>query len=144
MKFNEAILKLEKYLHSIRKLKTYLSVDLILPTNWVFPKSMVDSLQVVQNEGQNGVIITSFVSTFTDSNKTLDIIFKLINYNLELEEKDRLLKSKVAELKEVFKTNKLEKLKTLEFRVPADDNELDDNMFLDESEKATEGVGVVE
>jgi hypothetical protein len=32
----------------------------------------------------------------------------------------------------------------LEFRVPADDNELDDNMFLDESEKATEGVGVVE
>jgi hypothetical protein len=49
-------------------------VDLILPTNWVFPKSMVDSLQVVQNEGQNGVIITSFVSTFTDSNKTLDII----------------------------------------------------------------------
>lgn len=144
MKFNEAILKLEKYLHSIRKLKAYLSVDLILPTNWVFPKSMVDSLQVVQNEGQNGVIITSFVSTFTDSNKTLDIIFKLINYNLELEEKDRLLKSKVAELKEVFKTNKLEKLKTLEFRVPADDNELDDNMFLDESEKATEGVGVVE
>lgn len=144
MKFNEAILKLEKYLHSIRKLKTYLSVDLILPTNWVFPKSMVDSLQVVQNEGQNGVIITSFVSTFKDSNKTLDIIFKLINYNLELEEKDRLLKSKVAELKEVFKTNKLEKLKTLEFRVPADDNELDDNMFLDESEKATEGVGVVE
>jgi hypothetical protein len=144
MKFNEAILKLEKYLHSIRKLKTYLSVDLILPTNWVFPKSMVESLQVVQNEGPNGATITSFVSTFTDSNKTLDIIFKLINYNLELEEKDRLLKSKVAELKEVFKTNKLEKLKTLEFRVPADNNELDDNMFLDESEKTTEGVGVVE
>ena len=84
MKFNEAILKLEKYLHSIRKLKTYLSVDLILPTNWVFPKSMVDSLQVVQNEGPNGTTITSFVSTFKDSNKTLDIIFKLINYNLEL------------------------------------------------------------
>jgi hypothetical protein len=144
MKFNEAILKLEKYLHSIRKLKTYLSVDLILPTNWVFPKSMVDSLQVVQNEGPNGTTITSFVSTFKDSNKTLDIIFKLINYNLELEEKDKLLKSKVAELKEVFKTNKLEKLKTLEFRVPTNENELDDNMFLDESEKTTEGIGVVE
>lgn len=144
MKFNEAILKLEKYLHSIRKLKTYLSVDLILPTNWVFPKSMVDALQVVQNDGPNGTIITSFVSTFKDSNKSLEIIFKLINYNLELEEKDRLLKSKVAELKQVFKTNKLETLKTLEFRVPTDDNELDDNMFLDESEETTEGVGVVE
>ena len=105
---------------------------------------MVDSLQVVQNEGPNGTTITSFVSTFKDSNKTLDIIFKLINYNLELEEKDKLLKSKVAELKEVFKTNKLEKLKTLEFRVPTNENELDDNMFLDESEKTTEGIGVVE
>ena len=63
---------------------------------------------------------------------------------MELEEKDKLLKSKVAELKEVFKTNKLEKLKTLEFRVPTNENELDDNMFLDESEKTTEGIGVVE
>lgn len=144
MKFNEAIIKLEKYLHSIRKLKTYLSVDLILPTNWVFPKSMVDAVQVIQNDGPNGTTITSFVSTFKDSNKTLEIIFKLINYNLELEEKDRLLKAKVAELKEVFKSNNLQKLKTLEFKVPSDEDELDDNMFLDEPEESTEGVGVVE
>jgi len=144
MKFNEAILKLEKYLYSIRKLKTYLSVDLVLPTNWIFPKSLVESLQVAQSEGADGSTITSFVSTFKDSNKTLEIIFKLINYNLELEEKDRLLKAKVAELKEVFKSTNLEKLKTLEFKVPGNEIELDDNMFINESAESTKGTGVVE
>jgi hypothetical protein len=144
MNFNETVIKLEKYLHSIRKLKTYLSIDLIFPPNWVFPKSIIDSTQVVQNEGPNNTTITSFVSSFKDSNKIVDMIFKIINYNLELEEKERLLKMKVAELKEIFKSNNLDALKTLEITVPEYEEDIDDTLFIDESEESTEGIGVVE
>ena len=40
---------------------------------------------------------------------------KVINYNLEIEEKERLLKAKVEELKRVFETKSLDELNHLKF-----------------------------
>jgi hypothetical protein len=66
----------------------------------------------------------------------LDVIADLITHNLEKEEKERLLKSKVIELKEIFKNASLEDLKTLKF----DFEEYDDIDELLEDEIETDEV----
>lgn len=57
---------------------------------------------------------------FYSDSKTLDEILdwvesEVINYNLEIEEKERLLAAKVEELKEMFQTTSLEDLNKLKF-----------------------------
>ena len=47
MSFYKEILPFVEYVHSIRKLETYLSFDMKFPTKWSIPKSIVDEGQVV-------------------------------------------------------------------------------------------------
>jgi hypothetical protein len=60
MNFNEVILKIFPYLHSIRKIKTYLSFDLNFPETWKYPTMIMEKLQYTQNDA-NGNKIISFV-----------------------------------------------------------------------------------
>jgi uncharacterized Zn finger protein len=57
-----------------------------------------------------------FYSDTKSFDEILDYIEeKVINYNLEIEEKERLLKAKVEELKRVFETKSLDELNHLKF-----------------------------
>jgi hypothetical protein len=51
----------------------------------------------------------------------VEVIAELINHNLEREEKERLLKMKVIELKEIFKSSSLDELKGLKINLEHDD-----------------------
>jgi hypothetical protein len=51
----------------------------------------------------------------------VEVIAELINHNLEREEKERLLKMKVMELKEIFKSSSLDELKGLKINLEHDD-----------------------
>ena len=117
MTFEEIIEILFPYLYSIRRLKTYLSFDLIFPTTWEFSNQIVEKLQITQNEGNDGKLITSIVTLPNDMSGTLSSIQKIIYHNLEREEKEKLFKSKVSELKKLFGSTNLEQLKHLEFSV---------------------------
>jgi hypothetical protein len=107
-------------------LKDYLSVDLIFPKNWDFPNEIIQKCQVVQNEKHQGDGINlSFVSKLDNELESLiDVIEELINHNLEREEKERLLRLKVSELKELFKNSTLNDLKGLSIVL---DNEEDED-----------------
>jgi uncharacterized Zn finger protein len=61
---------------------------------------------------------------------------KVINYNLEIEEKERLLKAKVEELKRVFETKSLDELNHLKFTT-------EENSFKLNSKNTTVGVSTV-
>lgn len=119
MNFQEVLQFLFPYLHGIRKLNQYLSVELIFPKTWEFPQSIIEKAQVEQNEKYSGegyhLIFVAEVNHTTKVDEMLDVIADLITHNLEKEEKERLLKSKVIELKEIFKNASLEDLKTLKF-----------------------------
>jgi hypothetical protein len=107
------------YCSSIRKLKTYLSFDMIFPSNWTVLKSQIDETKTVFNKTNDNSKNISFVSEINEESiaETISNIEKVISYNKEKEEKERLFKEKVNELKNIFEKGGLEDLKNLKFDV---------------------------
>ena len=136
MSFYKELLPFVEYLHSIRKLKNYLSFDMVFPTKWSLPKSIVEEGQIVGFEAENQNLKgISFVSPIDDSevSKTMTKISKVIKLNKEKELKERLFKETVERLKSTFEKTDLDKLQNLYFDfddgddTPELDVELDDN-----------------
>ena len=107
------------YCSSIRKLKTYLSFDMVFPGTWTVLKSQVDETKTVFNKSDDKTKNISFVSEINEESisETISKIETVINYNKEKEEKERLFKEKVNELKTLFEKGGLEDLKNLKFDV---------------------------
>lgn len=139
MIFSQFINKTNKYLKSVRVLKNYVSFDMVFPNSWVMFKKYPEGVEVLQNENQDNKIITSFVC---ENKKTLidvleDTMDTIIKTNIEREEKDRLFKSKVMELKSIFEHQDLENLKSLKFDIEELTNFIED-------EESTIDSGVAE
>jgi hypothetical protein len=121
-----------EYIHSIRKLKNYLSIDLKLPTKWSLPKSIVEEGQVVGFESDDSNFKgISFVTEINEvaMGTTLNKVAKIIKLNKEKELKEKLFKQTIEQLKQTFEKNDLDKLQNLYF-----DFELPDNDLIDEEE----------
>jgi hypothetical protein len=121
-----------EYIHSIRKLKNYLSIDLKLPTKWSLPKSIVEEGQVVGFESDDSNFKgISFVTEINETamGTTLNKVAKIIKLNKEKELKEKLFKQTIEQLKQTFEKNDLDKLQNLYF-----DFELPDNDLIDEEE----------
>jgi hypothetical protein len=137
MSFYRELSPFVEYLHSIRKLKDYLSFDMVFPTKWALPKSLVDEGQIVgfevENQNLKGI---SFVSATDESevSKTLIKIAKIIKLNKEKELKERLFKETVEQLKNTFEKTDLDKLKNLNFYFEEEDDTPELNVELDETE----------
>lgn len=112
-----------EYIHSIRKLKNYLSFDMKFPQKWVITKNLVEDGQVlpfeVDDENVKGV---SFVSVINEDSitKTLSRITKIIKSNKEKELKEKLFKQYVEKLKNTFESNDITKLQNLYFEFDGD------------------------
>jgi hypothetical protein len=156
MSFYKELLPFVEYLHSIRKLKNYLSFDMVFPTKWSLPKSIVEEGQIVGFEAENQNLKgISFVSPIDDSevSKTMIKISKVIKLNKEKELKERLFKETVERLKSTFEKTDLDKLQNLyfdfddgddtpELDVELDDDDNDSDYEQDEQEPVdTELVG---
>ena len=115
MIYSQFVDKVPKYLKSVRILKNYVSFDMLLPESW----SILKSPQVVEVIKTDDNRVISFVC----ENKTeyIDTLEKyldgVVKVNVEKEEKERLFKTKVMELKNIFENEKLENLKGLKFDV---------------------------
>ena len=109
-----------QYLVSVRKLKNYLTIDIEFPTTWKIPKKFVQEDKIIENQKVNeNSRFFSFVSEFNEDalNLTVQNIKNIINYNKEIELKEKLLKQKIDELKKMFESKKLENLQTLKFEL---------------------------
>lgn len=119
MIFGKFINKTNKYLKSVRILKNYVSFDMVFPTSWVMLKKKPEGVEILQNENQDGGFITSFVCE--NEKNLIDLLENtmdnIIKTNIEREEKERLFKSKVQELKSIFEKENLENLKGLKFDI---------------------------
>jgi hypothetical protein len=100
----------------------------------------VEKLQITQNEGNDGKLITSIVTLPNDMSGTLSSIQKIIYHNLEREEKEKLFKSKVSELKKLFGSTNLEQLKHLEFSV-YDEEDGEPQLYGTDDDEGLEGNG---
>lgn len=109
-----------EYLVSVRKLKTYLSIDIEFPSTWKIPKRFVQEDKILENQRMSeSTRFFSFVSEFNEIvlNTTVENIKNIISYNKELELKEKLLKQKIDELKKIFENKNLENLQTLKFEL---------------------------
>ena len=130
MSFYKEIAPFVEYIHSIRKLESYLSFDMKFPTKWSIPKSIVDEGQVVgfEVEDPNMKGIT-FISPIGEKEVSSIIvkIGKIIKLNKERELKERLFKQTVEQLKQTFEKTDLDKLQNLYFDFEVGD-ELDTDL----------------
>jgi hypothetical protein len=119
MIFSQFLNKTNKYLKSVRILKNYVSIDMVFSSSWQMIKNKPNGVEILQNEQGDGSLVTSFVSL--NEKEYIDILEKcldeFIKTNIEREEKEKLFKSKVQELKNIFEKEKLESLKSLKFDV---------------------------
>ena len=146
MSFYKEILPFVEYIHSIRKLETYLSFDMKFPTKWSIPKSIMDEGQIigfeVDNQNLKGI---TFVSPIEESQMSTIMIkiSKIIKLNKERELKERLFKQTVEQLKQTFEKTDLDKLQNLYFDFDESDldTELETNL---EDEQNGQESAVVE
>ena len=128
MSFYKELAPFVEYIHSIRKLKTYLSFDMLFPTKWSLPKSIIEEGQIVgfDSDDQNLKGI-SFVSEINENNVsiTLTKIAKIIKLNKERELKERLFKQTVDQLKQTFEKTDLDRLQNLYFDFDEGDTSLE-------------------
>jgi hypothetical protein len=140
MSFYKEIAPFVEYVHSIRKLKNYLSFDMTFPTKWSLPKSIVDEGQVVgfeaENQNMKGV---SFVSQIDEKqiSTTMTKIAKIIKLNKERELKERLFKQTVEQLKQTFEKTDLDKLQNLYFDFDVEDSTLNIEDDIEDEEEPT-------
>ena len=117
MIYSEFITSTSNYLKSVRILKNYVTFDMSFPSTWLLPKRGPENVEILQNSDKDGSVITSFVCE--NSSKFIDVIENtiqtVIKTNIEREEKERLFKNKVQELKQIFEKENLENLKGLKF-----------------------------
>lgn len=118
MTFYNTLESIKDYFVSLRKLETYLSIDLKFPDTWSMPKSTTTDYQVVPFElNESSSRGMSFVCEMNevDVEKNITMIQKIIKLNKERELKEVLFKEVVSELKKTFETNDLHSLKKLNF-----------------------------
>ena len=129
MSFYKEIVPFIEYVHSIRRLESYLSFDMKFPSKWSIPKSIVEEGQVVgfEVEDPNSKGIT-FVCPIAEKDMSLTLvkIGKVIKLNKERELKERLFKQTVEQLKQTFEKTDLDKLQNLYFDF--DEGDLDTNL----------------
>jgi hypothetical protein len=120
MDFFKELNNIFEFLFSIRKLEKYLAIDVKFPSKWVIPKSVIENSKVVENESQDAEVrFFSFVTEFREDSlvTTLKNIKTIVRVNREREDKEKLFKNKVNELKTLFDQNSLDSLKLLKFEV---------------------------
>lgn len=127
------IFKIHPYLKSIRTLEEkYFSIDIKFSKTWRLPKEYVNESKVLEHQSDEpNKRYISFVSRLEESdlNETINNIEKIIDYNIEREEKENLFKVKIKDLKEVFEKERLEDLRNLEFDIPSYEVELPEEEY---------------
>lgn len=119
MKYFDFIESTKSYLKSVRVIKDYISFDMCFSKYWSITKQQTNDVEVIKNENSQepDKVIVSFVTTFdrVSIDKVENVINTVIKTNLEREEKEKLFKDKVQELKNIFEKQKLDSLKGLKF-----------------------------
>jgi len=124
MSFYKELVPYIDYVHSIRRLESYLSFDMKFPAKWSLPKSIVEEGQVVgfetDNQNLKGI---SFVSPINEKDVSVILvkIGKVIKLNKEKELKEKLFKQTVEQLKQTFEKTDIDKLQGLYFDFETED-----------------------
>lgn len=143
MSLNIQLSPILKYLHQLRRIEDYVVFDMYFPNSWkILKKFVIEDKFVNMGTVDEGLIGMSFVSETNEDNLNLtqNNIIGIINYNLEREQKEMLLETKINELKGIFEKQSLDSLKSLKFDIKS--NEI--NYKQNGKPKSSEMVGEIQ
>lgn len=107
---------LKPYFKGIKVAENYRIVEVNLKSTWVIPEDDEIEVQQKQAEKNQGMVYNMFYSDKKSFDEILDYVEnEVINHNLEIEQKEALLRAKVEELKRVFENKSLDELNGLKF-----------------------------
>lgn len=112
---------LKPYFRGIKLAENYKIVEINFKKFWDIINE-TEEISVEQKDLKDNpkMSYTMFYSESKTFDEILDFVEGVINYNLELEQKESLLKAKVEELKRVFETKSLDELNNLKFTTNED------------------------
>lgn len=105
-----------EYFSKVSKLGNYLSFEFNFPTNWEIDGNLLSQHKHEFKKGEKFHTL-SIWTEFKDTDVFLmeETVSKIITYNKEIEEKERLFKEKVKELRSLFLESDLDSLKKIKF-----------------------------
>lgn len=105
-----------EYFSKISKLGNYLSFEFNFPTSWEIDGTILSQHKHEFKKGEKFQSL-SIWTEFKDTDIFLmeETVSKIITYNKEIEEKERLFKEKVKELRSLFLESDLDSLKKIKF-----------------------------
>jgi hypothetical protein len=119
----ERINKLKPYFKGIKVAEDYNIVEVNLKKSWVIPDNEDVMVQQKEVKESSNVLYNMFYTNVKNFDELLDYIeAEVINQNIEIEQKEELLRMKVEELKRVFEDKSLDELNNLKFTT--DENSL--------------------
>lgn len=106
------------YFYSLRELENrYFSLDFKIPVSWVYeqfiPKTEDVSHKIQDKSAKTLLISIIGLASKEGYSKIFKIAEDIIKYNMEEEEKNKLLNMKIKELETLFSTKSLEELKDI-------------------------------
>lgn len=120
MTYYNFIKSTSNYLKSVRIIKDYISFDMTFSNTWSILKEHTKDIEIIKNNTQEeNKVVISFVTPYNEESidKVENSINSIVKYNIEKEEKEKLFRSKVQELKSIFENKKLDSLKNLKFDI---------------------------
>lgn len=127
MSFYKEIFPFTDYLQSVRKIENYFSFDMMFPTKWSLPKTIIDENKVVGYEvtdtNYKGITFVTLIDE-KDVAQTLLRIAKIIKLNKEKEQKEVLFRQTIDKLKKTFEQTDLDSLQKLYFDFEKEETEL--------------------
>ena len=116
---DELIRALRPYFISIKEIEGQAGLYILIPKSWKYDMYQSSNLQVKKQDGNEEHTLISIISKIKVGEETYENMFdvanKIVKYNFEQEEKERLFKEKMDELKEIFMNADLDKLKHIKF-----------------------------
>lgn len=100
-------------------IKDHISIDMVFSKKWVIPSLKPTNFEIIKNGEDENNVLMSFVSKMVEEsvNEIISNIDRIIDNNLEREEKEKLFKLKVQELRGLFENQNLDHLKSLKFDI---------------------------
>lgn len=108
--------ELSPYLRGIKIASEYILIEAILKNSWANYIDLPEGVEKTSKDSEDkGYKNYMFYSSEHTIDELIDILENIINTNIEIEQKQALLQSKVEELKRMFQDKPLEELKGLKF-----------------------------
>jgi len=109
--------ELQPYLKGVKLSDEFVIVESMIKTTWKVASSLPEDVQV-QTKDENrsdGLKYHMLYSNQRTIDSLIDVLENIINTNIEIEQKQALLRSKVEELKKMFEEKPLDELICLKF-----------------------------